>query len=158
MTMLEAINGEDADIRILATDISTEMLDDAERGVYAEEKVKPLPPIFRGQYLEARRVDKDILYTVKPVVKGMVTFARLNLSTPPFAMHGPMDVIFCRNVMIYFDNQVKRKLLDAFAGLLRPGGYLMVGHAESLAGMNEPFKMVKPSVYRKRGGDGYWKH
>ncbi len=64
-------------------------------------------------------------------------------------MRGPLDVIFCRNVMIYFDNEVRQRLLNEMYRLLKPGGYLMVGHAESLSGLMSSFKSVRPSVYRK---------
>ena len=79
----------------------------------------------------------------------MILFRRLNLSEVPYPMKGPMDIIFCRNVMIYFDNEIRKKLLDEFCRLLKPGGYLMVGHAESLAGMLCGLKAVMPSIYVK---------
>jgi chemotaxis protein methyltransferase CheR len=80
----------------------------------------------------------------------MIRFAWLNLSAPPFPMRGPLDVVFCRNVMIYFDNNVRSRLLNEIHRLLKPGGYLMVGHAESLSGILSNFKSVEPSVYVKR--------
>jgi chemotaxis protein methyltransferase CheR len=79
----------------------------------------------------------------------MVQFAWLNLSVTPFPMKGPMDVIFCRNVMIYFDNNVRQRLINEMYRLLKPGGCLMVGHAESLSGLASNFKSVRPSVYIK---------
>jgi len=79
----------------------------------------------------------------------MMVFRRVNLSAPPFPMTGPLDAVFCRNVMIYFDDAVRLRLLDEANRLLKPGGYLVVGHAESLAGMISDFKYVRPSVYRK---------
>jgi len=79
----------------------------------------------------------------------LIKFARLNLAKPPFPMRGPFDVIFCRNVMIYFDNDVRRRLLAECHRLLRPDGYLVVGHSESLSGMLGPFKGLAPSIYVK---------
>jgi chemotaxis protein methyltransferase CheR len=76
-------------------------------------------------------------------------FQRINLSKPPFPMHGPMDAIFCRNVMIYFDNTVRKILLEDCYRLLKPGGFLFVGHAESLTGILSGFKPVKASIYVK---------
>ena len=79
----------------------------------------------------------------------MIAVARLNLSSPPFPMKGPFDIIFCRNVMIYFDDPVRRALLAEVHRLLRPGGFLIVGHAESLTGTLGSFKSVRPSVYAR---------
>ena len=89
-------------------------------------------------------------YSVVPEVRNMITFARLNLATPPFPMRGPFDVVFCRNVMIYFDDAIRTRLLADCYRLLRPGGYLMVGHAESLTGILSEFKSVEPAVYIKK--------
>ncbi len=81
----------------------------------------------------------------------MLVFRRLNLSAPPFPLRGPLDIIFCRNVMIYFDNSVRARLLAEARRLLKPGGYLVVGHSESLAGVLSELKTVKPSIYVKCG-------
>jgi chemotaxis protein methyltransferase CheR len=89
------------------------------------------------------------VWTAKPALQQMIVYRRLNLSTPPFPMRGPLDAVFCRNVMIYFDDAVRIQLLDEIARLLKPGGYLFVGHAESLAGILSGFKYVQPSIYRK---------
>ena len=82
-------------------------------------------------------------------LQSLVTFARLNLAQPPYPMHGPFDVIFCRNVMIYFDDAVRIRLLEECWRLLRSGGYLVVGHSESLTGMLSRFRPVEPSIYWK---------
>jgi chemotaxis protein methyltransferase CheR len=80
----------------------------------------------------------------------MLRFRRLNLSTPPFPLRGPLDAVFCRNVMIYFDTPVRRALVDEFLRLLRPGGLLVVGKSESLIGLADGLDRVGPSVYRSR--------
>jgi chemotaxis protein methyltransferase CheR len=94
--------------------------------------------------------ERTASYKVKDIVKEHVLFKRLNLSRPPFPMKGPMDIVFCRNVMIYFDNRVRKKLLNDIYRLLKPGGYLMIGHSESLTGLETPFVPVKPAVYIKK--------
>ncbi len=149
ITMLEAMAGSKADAKILATDISTNVLARCEKGTYSEEKVKPVPPILRERYFEMERVEKEKYYTVKPVLKKMLTFRRLNLSHVPYPMKGPFDVIFCRNVMIYFDNSIRKQLLTEIHRLLRPDGILIVGHSESLTGLNADFKALQPSIYLK---------
>ena len=91
----------------------------------------------------------DADYQIGEELKRIVSFNRLNLSEPPFPMKGPFDVVFCRNVMIYFDNEVRRKLVLEISRLLKPGGYLMIGHSESLSGIVSPLTLVQPAVYRK---------
>ncbi len=149
MTMMDCFNGHNVDLKILATDISTRALDKCREATYDEDKIKKVPPLIRDRYFDAHRNEDGTSYGVKKPVKDVIVFKRLNLSTPPFPMRGPFDVIFCRNVMIYFDNYVRGNLLADMYRLLKPGGYLMVGHAESLTGMVSDFKTVRPSVYIK---------
>jgi chemotaxis protein methyltransferase CheR len=147
ITLQETLPMREVDVRILATDISTRMLQRCQEAIYKEEKVKSVPEALRRKYFERTREGNETQYRVRPVLKNTLLFRRLNLSTPPFPMKGPMDVIFCRNVMIYFDNDVRKALLNEMYRLLKPGGYLMVGHAESLTGMMSEFRSVKPSIY-----------
>lgn len=149
MTFLENCNGFRGDMRILATDISTKVLTTAISGFYSKEKTKDIPPLLKDRYFEPAKVDNTDGYLVRKSVRDMITFSRLNLSAPPFPMHGPFDFIFCRNVMIYFDNAVRKRLLAEIYRLLKPGGFLIVGHAESLTGIQTHLRNVKPSVYIK---------
>src|SRR6185436_16476100 len=82
-------------------------------------------------------------------LRRTISYARLNLAQPPFPMSGPFDAVFCRNVMIYFDAEVRRRLLAQIHHLLRPGGYLFVGHSESLSGLTAGLKSVQASIYVK---------
>jgi chemotaxis protein methyltransferase CheR len=149
MTLLDALGGSGADMRILATDISTRVLARAMEGVYGEERVKPIPKPLLTRYFDKTGPRDAISYMAGQPLRNLLLFRRLNLAEPPFPMRGPLDVVFCRNVMIYFDNRVRTRLLDEAYRLLKPGGYLFVGHAESLTGMVSSFKLVRPSVYRK---------
>lgn len=149
VTLLEAAQARDLDLKILATDISTEILKKAHRGLYAEKDVAPVPKTLLSKYFFTRKADRGKMYKVKTEVRRLVVFKRLNLSTPPFPMSGPFDAVLCRNVMIYFDNSVRQKLLDDVCRLLRPGGLLIVGHTESLSGIKLNVKTIVPSVYRK---------
>ena len=147
MTLREAAEGRSADIKLLATDISTRVLASCCQGTYRQDKMESVPPLLRDRYFTRHQDDGTIAYTVKPALRNMIVFKRLNLAKPPFPMRGPLDAVFCRNVMIYFDNDIRKNLLAEIRRLLRPGGYLMVGHAESLTGMLSSMKVVRPSVY-----------
>ncbi len=149
MTLREVCNGHKADMRILATDISTKILQQSINGVYDSKKMNDVSPLLRERYFEKQGRGELAQFSARNNLKSMIMFKRLNLSVVPFPMSGPMDVIFCRNVMIYFDNDIRRQLLAEFYRLLKPGGYLMVGHAESLTGLLSGFKTVRPSVYVK---------
>ncbi|MBD3393822.1 MAG: methyltransferase domain-containing protein, partial [Chitinivibrionales bacterium] len=125
ITMADAARKRDCDIKILATDICRQMLEKGRTGVYSKQRVNDVPAKLRSSYFSSRRNGCERVYTVHETIKQMVRFARLNLSAPPFPMSGPFDVIFIRNVMIYFDNIVRKRLLDEAYRLLVPGGYLV---------------------------------
>jgi chemotaxis protein methyltransferase CheR len=150
------------DIRILATDISTRMLRTAAAAQYPEARLTGVPPDCREVYFQAdpqaphrpeRRHDPERihLHEVRPFLRRMIRFRHLNLMDPwPFK--GPFDLIFCRNVMIYFDQATQERLVSRFGQCLRPGGLLFTGHSESLSGINHRLKQVKPSIYAKPQG------
>ena len=138
-----------SDVKILATDISTRVLEKARRGVYEAGKIKQVPKMFVDRYFEKISEPDGHRYVVRPILKNMVVFGSLNLAAPPFPMRGPLDIVFCRNAMIYFDNHVRRKLLEEIFQLLKPQGSLVVGHSESLVGLKSGFETVQPSVYMK---------
>lgn len=132
------------DIQILATDLSNYAVEEARKGVYAADVVKDLP-----KELLARHFSKaGDLWEVKPHLRSMVKVGQLNLMED-WPMQGPFDVIFCRNVMIYFDGPTRERLVNRFASLLRPGGIFAVGSAETLAGMNVGLRSAMPSLYLK---------
>ena len=135
---------------ILATDLSTKALATARKGVYSQRRMQHVPPVLVERYFTREASDGCWRYAPKDRIRTLVRFARINLSKPPFPLRGPLDMIFCRNVMIYFDDAVRKRLLDELFRLLKPGGYLIVGHAESLSGMLSSFKPVQPSLYIKR--------
>jgi len=137
------------DIKILATDISTDILQHAVKGEYLEERLKGVSDSYRKTFFDKVIIENDTCFKVAPFLRNMVVFKHFNLSKVPFPMNGPMDIIFCRNVMIYFDNIVRQKLIDEFYRLLKPGGYLFIGHAESLSSIKTDLKSVKPTVYKK---------
>lgn len=135
------------DISILATDISTRMLARAQMGVYPESAMGGMPKYYRMKYFHKAG---DGEYRVSQTVSGLITYARLNLMDK-WPMRGPFDFIFCRNVMIYFTKETQKDLIKRFYGLIPPGGYLFLGHSESLSNMKHGFKNVQPAVYAKPG-------
>ncbi|MEA2063909.1 MAG: protein-glutamate O-methyltransferase CheR [Gemmatimonadota bacterium] len=149
MTVCETYGDNAGDTKILATDISTGVLQEARQGIYKSEKVEKVPSHLATKYFERHGGRDSGLFRVRENLRRLVTFGRLNLSVHPYPLNGPLDIIFCRNVMIYFDSVVREKVLASMYKLLKPGGYLMVGHAESLTGLVSDFKTVMPAVYIK---------
>jgi chemotaxis protein methyltransferase CheR len=151
ITLAEAGVTAGSDVRILATDISTRILAAAGAGVYPEARLAGLPEGHVRRWFRAPPGGEPGSREVRPEVRDLVRFHRLNLAEPPFPMRGPLDAILVRNVMIYFDDAVRSALVAECRRLLKPGGYLLVGHAESLGSRAEGFKCLKPSIYRKLG-------
>lgn len=149
MTLAECGLPADADVRILATDISTRILEAAQAGLYPAAKLEGLPPGHAARYFQPAPGAGPGLYAARPALKDRILFRHMNLSAPPFPMKGTLDVILVRNVMIYFDATVRRNLVAECHRLLRPGGYLLVGHAESLTGTTRDFQCLRPSIYAK---------
>jgi len=152
MTLLDATERyPDVDARILATDISTKVLDRCLDGCYSEDRLGEVPEGWRERFFVQEKIaGRDPVLRVTPEVREMTLFRRMNLSTPPFPMNGPLDIVLCRNVMIYFDDRVRMALLGELHRLLKPGGYLIVGHAESLTGISSDFKYLRPAIYVRR--------
>jgi chemotaxis protein methyltransferase CheR len=154
MTLCDAIPDRIRwDIKVLASDISTRVLAKAASGIYDEERVGQLPKdVVRRHFLRGKGEQTGKL-KVRQALSDMIAFRRINLMAPTFPIRTPLDIIFCRNVMIYFGNSTKRPLLDDVYRLLKPGGYLIVSHTESLTGVTDQFERVGPSIYRKAEHD-----
>jgi chemotaxis protein methyltransferase CheR len=135
-------------IRILATDISTRVLASARRAAYPADRFDGVPTHQLRRYLLRGEQRWKGWYRVKPEVRAVVEFRRLNLMEQ-FSQLGPFSVIFCRNVMIYFDKPTQQDLVNRLAGRLEPGGYLLIGTAESLNRVDHPLRYVQPAIYRK---------
>jgi chemotaxis protein methyltransferase CheR len=137
------------EFRIFATDISTRVLEQARRGIYPEAKLEGIPAAWRPKYLlrgEGRQAGNC---RFRPEVRAMVEFERLNLVRPPLPVHRRFPVIFCRNVMIYFDIPSRTTLVHRLTRQLAPGGYLVIGHSESLLGIRHGLESVRQSVFRR---------
>ncbi|MBI5179491.1 MAG: methyltransferase domain-containing protein [Nitrospinae bacterium] len=146
-------------LKILATDLSVEVLKQAAEGKYDIERLKDVPQHIASTYFtrgtgDMRTKSGKILHN-RPVafvadeVREMITFRRFNLMEPRFPFKRKFDFIFCRNVMIYFDKPTQETLVNKYYDVLQPGGYLFIGHSESLTGLKHNYKYVQPTVYQK---------
>jgi chemotaxis protein methyltransferase CheR len=137
------------DFRILATDLSTKVLNVAKKGQYGPESVKSINPATLHSFMIKTPMEKGSnMYTIAPQVRSIISFRRFNLMDP-LPYKGPMDLIFCRNVMIYFDRKTIGELIEKFHKILEVGGYLFIGHSESLSGLDHAYQYVAPCIYRK---------
>ena len=131
---------------VLATDISNEALSTATDGVYTLERISQVPPALRDRYFEKL---KSGAFRVKEYLRKEVLFRRFNLMNETLPFKKPFHIIFCRNVMIYFDQQTRQSLIKRLYKVTVPGGYLFIGNAETLDRHNCPYEYVAPSIYRK---------
>lgn len=134
---------------VLATDISTKALDKAIRGVYKQERAETIPMALKRKYLMRSKDSERGLVRIVPDLRSHVRFRRLNFMDEDFGMRELMDIIFCRNVIIYFDRPTQEKLIRRLCSHLIPGGYLFMGHSETLSGLDVPLVSAGPMVYRK---------
>jgi chemotaxis protein methyltransferase CheR len=138
--------------RILATDISNLVLAKAELGVYTNEVVAPVAPLLRQKYFMRSRDRSSNQVRVTPELRKLIEFRRLNFMDADYGVSEKADAIFCRNVIIYFDRATQERILQKLANCLLPGGYMFVGHAETLHDMNLPLTPVAPALYRRIDG------
>lgn len=150
MTLLDAFDGVSSgrDAKILATDISTRMLDQAEMGRYPVNQLPLIPEVLRNRYCQILPETNGEMFQVSSQLKALIRFRRLNL-IQEFPLRTQFDFIMCRNVMIYFDRDDQEKLIDRLSGYIKPGGYLFVGHSESLIGLQNSLKYVQSSIYQR---------
>ena len=150
MLMMEYFGAEYGlwDAGVLATDISARVLQNALSGVYSEEQINRVPKNILTKYFMR---DKGNRYIVKDAVRKEVIYRRFNLMNKSFPFRKPFHIIFCRNVMIYFDRPTRMALVDRFFNITAPNGYLFIGHSESLGRGETPYKYIMPAVYEKVG-------
>lgn len=134
---------------ILATDISTRVLEKAKLAIYEQERVIPVPMPLKKKYLLRSRDKNNPKVRIVPGLRDKVRFRRLNFMDGDFGMREQLDIIFCRNVIIYFDRQTQERLLNHFYRHMAPGSHIFMGHSETLSGLNVPLTAVHPTVYRK---------
>jgi len=133
------------DCKILATDLDTNVISHATEGVYDAERIQTIPPDLRKRYVS---MESDGRGAMNDALRSLITFKPLNL-LEAWPMTGPFDIIFCRNVVIYFNKATQRTLFDRFADMLHPDGWLIVGHSESLTNLTDRFQLVGRTIYRR---------
>lgn len=134
---------------ITATDISTRMLEKAREATYSMASISPIPESLRRRYLLRSSDRNPPVVRICRQLRSTIQFRQLNLLDATYGFDAPFDLILCRNVMIYFDRATQQRVVDKFISHLRPGGYLFLGHSESLNGLDTPLGMVAPSIYRR---------
>ena len=145
-----AANNRTGEFSILASDISTQVLETAEKGIYPVSTVAPVTPDLRRKYFMRGKKGQEGFCRIVPELRRRVQFRRINLNGgDDFELRKQLDVIFCRNVIIYFDRDTQRKLFKKFYDQLAPGGYLFIGHSETLHGVSDRFKVVGGATYVK---------
>jgi len=139
------------DFKILATDIDSDVVAAATSGIYPVDRMSSVSPERLKRFFLKGSGENEGCAVARHDIKSTITFRTLNL-LHGWPMKGPFDVIFCRNVMIYFDQPTREKLVNRFSEMLAPGGYLCIGHSESIHAGSAPFKLVGKTIYRRNGG------
>jgi chemotaxis protein methyltransferase CheR len=151
MTILPAFPPDGScSLELLATDLDTHVLDRAGEGIYAEESVAPVSDDLQQRYLRRGTGANVGKVRIVDELRQLVTFRQLNFVERPWPVSGPFDLIFCRNVMIYFNGATQREIVEGFAERLRPNGYLFIGHSETLNGLNDLYEPMRGTIYRRR--------
>ncbi|MGB6156604.1 MAG: CheR family methyltransferase [Castellaniella sp.] len=147
MTLHDACGQNDTGVSVLATDIDTQILSQAKKGVYTLDRIKPVPPEFLRRYFLRGTGRQSGMAMVKPVIRNMVTFEELNLVSPSWPVSQKFDAIFCRNTMIYFDKATQARILERFARLVKPGGLMFAGHSENFTYLTDIWRLQGQTVY-----------
>lgn len=148
MTAIEATGSMNPPVKIIASDIDTQVLQKAEAGVYALDRLEKLSEQRVKRFFLKGSGNRAGFAKVRPELQRLITFERINLLEASWPVKGPLDAIFCRNVMIYFDKPTQAKILKRFMPLLRSDGLLFVGHSESLLHVSDTFQLLGRTVYR----------
>lgn len=137
-------------VKILASDIDTQVLDTAKKGLYKADRLEPVTEALKVKHFNKISESGSISYEAKPHLKSMIEFRQINLLHHPFPIRDKLDLIFCRNVVIYFDKQTQKTLFQQFDEVLKPFGYLILGHSETMFGISDKFKFLGHTVYQKK--------
>lgn len=150
MTVCEYFHDRVPDVKILATDIDTNVLDTGTKGIYRPEDFNDVDPNIIKKYFIKGKDGNEGLFIIRDFIKSMVSFRRLNLLDNVFPMKGQFDIIFCRNVIIYFDNPTRLKLFHKFYDCLDDNGYFFAGHSENLNLVSDKYYLIGNTIYQKK--------
>ncbi|MCB1180037.1 MAG: protein-glutamate O-methyltransferase CheR [Leptospiraceae bacterium] len=152
ITLFEYFAGKPGwDLKIIASDIDTNVLATAEKGIYKKDRIGPINPTLINKYFtEKPNANKEIEYQVKPILKSIINFKKINLLDSSYPIAEKMDIIFCRNVIIYFDKPTQKKIFAQMENILDDHGLLVIGHSETLFGISDTFKFIGHTIYQKK--------
>ena len=142
------------DIKIYASDIDTNVLETAQKGTYKEERLAPVKLEYKIKYFTHRDTEREKEYTAKPILKDLLIFKKINLLEEPYPIQEKIDIIFCRNVIIYFDKPTQQKIFSQMEKILVDDGILIIGHSETMFGISENFKFLGHNIYQKKSSSG----
>jgi len=145
--VLSRFFGIDGNFNIFATDINTDVLQKAKKAIYTEEKASDIPYEYKKEYMLRSKNRADKLVRFRPEIRSKVKYGRNNLMDSQYILPVKVDIAFCRNVIIYFDTQTQEEILNKICSYIKPGGFLFMGHSESVHGMRLPIKNFAPTVY-----------
>lgn len=150
ITLLESMKASlnQWDVKILATDIDSNVLEAAKKGVYENKRIEDVPANYKRKYFQNGKGENGNKTKINPILQDLITFKQLNL-LHDWPMKGPFDVIFCRNVIIYFDKPTQQDLFARYYEMLTPGGLLILGHSENLGAYQKHFENVGRTIFRK---------
>jgi chemotaxis protein methyltransferase CheR len=134
---------------IYASDISTEVLQKAKLGVYGLDEIDVVPLHLKKKYFLKSKNNSENIVRVVPELRSQIEFTRINLIDGHYNVPEEMDIIFCRNVLIYFDKQTQEQVINKLCRYLKPGGYLLLGHSETITGLKVPLRRAASTVYQK---------
>ena len=151
MTMNEyALLNDSFRFKIFATDISTKMLEHAKAGIFKMEKIDTIPIQYHRKYLLKGKNSYEDKFRIHPDIMSKISFQKFNLLSQSYNTIGNQDIIFCRNVLIYFERKIQDRILNQISQLLNPGGFLFLGHSESITGFNLPLEYLRPTIFMKK--------
>jgi chemotaxis protein methyltransferase CheR len=150
MLLLERFPPESGwELEILASDISTRVLERAATATWPVEKAGEIPRTYLTQFMLRGTRSQTGMMRAVPALRSLIGFRRINLSAASYPVHGPFDLVLCRNVLIYFEPGLKRRVVESLIDVVGPGGYLLLGHAESLSGLSDRARSAGPTVYER---------
>ncbi|PHV10985.1 chemotaxis protein CheR [Chitinimonas sp. BJB300] len=148
MTVAEALHTLQPPLQVMASDLDTQVLATASRGIYSVDRIEKLALQRKQRFFLKGHGDNEGMVRIRPELRELITFCQINLLDKAWALSGPFDAIFCRNVMIYFDKATQRAILERFIPLLRPDGRLFVGHSEHLAHVSDLLQPCGRTIYK----------